>query len=79
MICSIWRSFWASVPTIMSLTSMPSTALSSKRMMGRPTMLGKMAAGKLVPAKPHLTKLEGRERRRKRKKEKKKRESKKET
>jgi hypothetical protein len=25
--------------------------------MGRPTILGKMAAGKFVPAKPHLTKL----------------------
>lgn len=37
--------------TLISTLSM----VSSKRRIGRPTIDGKMAAGKLAPAKPHLT------------------------
>jgi hypothetical protein len=39
---------------ILTLISTPST-VSSERRIGLPTKLGKMAVGKLAPAKPHLT------------------------
>ena len=54
-VSSMSRAFVTSSPTMMSFSSM-SWIFSSERRIGRPMIDGKMCAGKLSPANPHLTK-----------------------